>query len=55
MSEKQKHSNPSESEQVSRAAGLYTHLNDVLDAAGQIQGVVHYHLELGRFVCLKHA
>ena len=44
MREKQKQSNPSESEQVSRAAGLYTHLNDVLDAAGQIQGVVHYHL-----------
>ena len=44
MSDQQKQSNPSESEQVARAAGLYTHLNDVLDAAGQIQGFVHYHL-----------
>ena len=44
MSEKQKQSNPSESEQVSRAAELYTHINDVLDAEGQIQGFVHYHL-----------
>ena len=42
MTEKQ--SNLSESEQVSRAAELYTHINDVLDAEGQIQGFVHYHL-----------
>ena len=44
MTEKQKQSNPSESEQVSRAAELYTHINDVLDGEGQIQGFVHYHL-----------
>jgi SAM-dependent methyltransferase len=44
MSDKQKQSNLSESEQVSRAAGLYTHINDVLDAEGQIQGFIHYHL-----------
>jgi ubiquinone/menaquinone biosynthesis C-methylase UbiE len=42
MSKKQ--SNLSDSEQVSRAAELYTHINDVLDAEGQIQGFVHYHL-----------
>jgi len=44
MSEEQQQSNPSESEQVSRAAELYTHINDVLDAEGQIHGFVHYHL-----------
>jgi ubiquinone/menaquinone biosynthesis C-methylase UbiE len=44
MSTKQKQSDLSESELVSRAAGLYTHINDVLDAAGGIQGFVHYHL-----------
>lgn len=42
MTEKQ--SNPSDSEQVSRAAELYTHINDVLDGEGQIQGFIHYHL-----------
>lgn len=36
--------NFSDSEQVSRAADLYTHINDVLDAEGQIQGFIHYHL-----------
>ncbi len=44
MSEKQKQSNPSESEQVSRAAELYTHINEVLDAEGQYQAFIHYHL-----------
>ena len=44
MTAAQNYSNPSESEQVSRAAELYTHINDVLDAEGQIHGVVHYHL-----------
>jgi ubiquinone/menaquinone biosynthesis C-methylase UbiE len=44
MTEKQRQSNPSESEHVSRAAELYTHINDVLDGEGQIQGFVHYHL-----------
>jgi ubiquinone/menaquinone biosynthesis C-methylase UbiE len=44
MDEKQTQSNSSESEQVSRTAALYTHINDILDAAGQIQGFVHYHL-----------
>jgi len=42
MTEKQ--SNLSDSEQVSRAAELYTHINDVLDGEGQIQGFIHYHL-----------
>ena len=44
MSDKQKQSNLSESEQVSRAAGLYTHINEILDGEGQIQGFIHYHL-----------
>jgi ubiquinone/menaquinone biosynthesis C-methylase UbiE len=44
MGDKQKQSNFSESEQISRAAGLYTHINDVLDGEGQIQAFVHYHL-----------
>jgi len=44
MGEKQRQSNPSESEQVSLAAELDTHINDVLDSEGQIQGFVHYHL-----------
>ena len=44
MSEEQQQSNPSEIEQVSRAAELYTHINDVLDAEGQMQGFIHYHL-----------
>lgn len=44
MSETQMQPNLSETEQVSRAAELYTHINDVLDAEGQIQGFVHYHL-----------
>ena len=33
MSEKQKQSDLSDGEKVSRAANLYTHINDVLDAA----------------------
>ena len=44
MSAEQNQSNLSESELVSRAAGLYTHINDVLDAACGMQGFVHYHL-----------
>jgi len=44
MGDKQKQSNLSESEQVSRAAGLYTHINDVLDAEGQYHAFIHYHL-----------
>ena len=34
MSEKQTRSTTSDNEQVSRAAGLYTHINDLLDAQG---------------------
>jgi ubiquinone/menaquinone biosynthesis C-methylase UbiE len=44
MSDKQTQSAPASSEHVSRAAGLYTHINDLLDAQGQIQGFIHYHL-----------
>ena len=44
MSDQQKQSNPSESEQVSRAAELYTHINDVLEAEGQYHAFIHYHL-----------
>jgi ubiquinone/menaquinone biosynthesis C-methylase UbiE len=47
MSDKQQQSDLSDSEKVSRAASLYTHINDVLDAEGQIQGFVHYHLGFG--------
>jgi ubiquinone/menaquinone biosynthesis C-methylase UbiE len=31
-------------ELVQQAAGLYTHINDRMDAEGQMQGAVHYHL-----------
>ena len=41
MTEQQ--SNLSESDLVSRAAALYTHINDMLDAEGQIQAFIHYH------------
>jgi ubiquinone/menaquinone biosynthesis C-methylase UbiE len=44
MSEERTRSTTSDNEQVSRAAGLYTHINDLLDARGQIQGFIHYHL-----------
>ena len=44
MGDEQKQSNLSESEQVAQAAGLYTHINDILDGEGQIQAFVHYHL-----------
>ena len=44
MGDKQKQSNPSEIEQVARAAELYTHLNDALDAEGQYHAFIHYHL-----------
>jgi ubiquinone/menaquinone biosynthesis C-methylase UbiE len=44
MTEKQMQSNRPESEQVSQAAELYTHINDVLDAEGQMQAFIHYHL-----------
>ena len=37
-------STPSDSEQVSRAAGLYTHINELLDPLGELKGVIHYHL-----------
>jgi ubiquinone/menaquinone biosynthesis C-methylase UbiE len=41
MSDEQKQS---AGEQVSCVAGLYTHINDLLDEQGRIQGFVHYHL-----------
>lgn len=44
MSQKQMQSTPSDSEQVSRAAGLYTHINELLDPLGELKGVIHYHL-----------
>jgi hypothetical protein len=42
MSERQ--SATSDSEQVSRAAELYTHINELLDPLGELKGVIHYHL-----------
>lgn len=44
MSEQPLESTPPEDEGVSRAAGLYTHINELLATLGEIRGFVHYHL-----------
>jgi hypothetical protein len=47
VSERETRPAASASEPVNRAAGLYAHINDLLDAQGrQLQGVIHYHLGL---------
>jgi ubiquinone/menaquinone biosynthesis C-methylase UbiE len=44
MSQKQMQPSTADSDQVSRAAGLYTHINELLDPLGEFKGVIHYHL-----------
>lgn len=44
MSENKDNTGTPATELVLQAAGLYTHINDRLDEAGQVQGEIHYHL-----------
>ncbi len=44
MTERKLGADKDSNELVQQAARLYTHINDRMDAEGQMQGVIHYHL-----------